>query len=83
MPKVLSRQPRWLDYGTPAYAFFQPEDKAKAASNTGAHGPQRRIAHRGTELFAAVGDELRWSDLARLKEAESRHAGELPTYKVN
>src|SRR5438045_5155918 len=34
-------------------------------------GPRRTIAHRGTEIFVAVGKEIRWADLARLKDASS------------
>lgn len=82
MPKVLSRQPRWLDYNTPAYDFFQPNDKSRAAQDAQEHAPRRKIAHRGTEIFTAVGNELRWSDLALLKEAAEEKQEELPTYKV-
>ena len=32
-------------------------------------GPRRTIAHRGTEVFIAVGREIRWADLVYLKEA--------------
>lgn len=82
MPKVLSRQPRWLDYNTPAYHFFQPSDKNRTTQDAQEHGPRRRIAHRGTEIFTAVGNELRWSDLAILKEAAEDKTQGLPAYKV-
>lgn len=32
-------------------------------------GPRRTIARRGTEIFTAVGKEIRWADLVYLKEA--------------
>ena len=32
-------------------------------------GPFRRIAHRGTEIFVAVGNEIRWSELGTVKDA--------------
>lgn len=31
-------------------------------------GPKRTMARRGTELFVAVGKQLRWSDLRMLKD---------------
>lgn len=33
------------------------------------YGPRRTIARRGTEVFIAVGKEIRWADLVYLKEA--------------
>lgn len=94
MPKVLSRQPRWLDYNSPGFDFFQPDNKDKQRENAAqAHreGPVRKIAHRGSEIFVAVGNELRWSDLAILKEAGEGEgskygrlsdSGKIPAYKV-
>ncbi|KXT15387.1 hypothetical protein AC579_2195 [Pseudocercospora musae] len=77
MPKVIQRAPKWLDYGQPAHDFFQPANKssingkARAASEfeSAKEGPSKQIAHRGTEVFYATGNELRWADLALLKEA--------------
>lgn len=31
-------------------------------------GPHRTIAQRGTEIFVAVGNHIRWADLRRLKD---------------
>ncbi|KAK4502958.1 hypothetical protein PRZ48_006385 [Zasmidium cellare] len=87
MPKILARSPQWLDYGTPGFDFFQPADNDKSRQ-TGAQtkGPSRRIAHRGTEVFTAVGNEVRWSDLAVLKDAgesaKGKQAKKQPAYKV-
>ncbi|KXS98815.1 hypothetical protein AC578_2058 [Pseudocercospora eumusae] len=77
MPKVIQRAPKWLDHGQPAHDFFQPANKssingkARAASESESakHGPSKQIAHRGTEIFYATGSELRWADVALLKEA--------------
>ncbi|EME45042.1 hypothetical protein DOTSEDRAFT_70922 [Dothistroma septosporum NZE10] len=75
MPKILSQQPRWLDHGTPGYDFFQPGriDKT-SSSNATTEGPLRRVAHRGSELFVAVGNEIRWSHLSTLKDAGEGNA---------
>ena len=90
MPKILSRQPRWLDYGTPGFNLFQPNKKHQEEElSDGERGtPSKRIAHRGTEVFVAVGNELRWSDLNLLKEnyenqAEQRDSGVERSYMVS
>lgn len=92
MPKILSRQPRWLDHSTPGYEFFQANNTNRAApAETTRDAPHRKIAHRGTEVFTVVGNELRWSDLGILKEAAEEHGGRYgrhgeqnkqPAYKV-
>ncbi|KAF2114207.1 hypothetical protein BDV96DRAFT_613440 [Lophiotrema nucula] len=65
MPKVVSYTPPWLQRGHPGYDLF-----AKAApSSKNASGPQRTIATRDSEVFVAVGKEIRWADLAKLKES--------------
>lgn len=71
MPKVLARDPRWLSHSTPGYKLFQPDSDSKTQRSPEARydGPLRKIAHRGTEVFVAVGNELRWSDLGLLKDA--------------
>lgn len=79
MPRVLHRAPRWLDYGTPGFHFFQ-ESSDRQASDAPAHDTaSRRIAHRDNEVFYAVGKELRWSTIDILKEANE---GGPPPYKV-
>ncbi|KAF2725311.1 hypothetical protein K431DRAFT_281266 [Polychaeton citri CBS 116435] len=55
MPKILSRTPPWL---LPLFQASSPQSQATPS------GPTQRLAHRGTEVFAAVGErEIRWSDL--------------------
>jgi nucleoporin NUP82 len=53
MPKVLSHTPAWLTRPHPAF-------DALAGAQV--------LANRGTEVFAAVGREIRWADLATWKE---------------
>ena len=79
MPKILARDPVWLSTPTPGFNLFQPDNdsKAKKLPDTRYEGPLRKVAHRGTEVIVAVGNELRWSELGLLKDAgedyERRH----------
>ncbi|KAF2171838.1 hypothetical protein M409DRAFT_63395 [Zasmidium cellare ATCC 36951] len=85
MPKILARSPQWLDYGTPGFDFFQPSDNDKSRqTDAKLVGPSRKIAHRGTEVFTAVRNEVRWSDLAILKDAGEGSRGQRSqsTFKV-
>lgn len=77
MSKVLAHTPSWLSRPSPGFDFFQPVPNAKAPSalSNGSGkkldyaGPSRIIAHRDTEVFYAVGNEIRWTDLVLLKDA--------------
>lgn len=63
MAKITSYTPPWLSCATAGSDLF------KASSN--AEGAQRRtLATRGTELFLATGNEIRWADLGILKQNE-------------
>lgn len=75
MPKILERDPAWLSRPTPGSRLFQPEGESKAQRSPDIRyeGPLRKVAHRGTELFVAVGNELRWSELGLLKDAGEDH----------
>jgi nucleoporin NUP82 len=64
MPKILSHTPRWLQRPTPGHALFAPKPSAKEP----APGLRRTIATRNSEIFVAVGHEIRWADLERLKD---------------
>lgn len=64
MPKILSHTPRWLQRPTPGYALFAPKPPAKEP----APGLRKTIATRNSEIFVAVGHEIRWADLERLKD---------------
>lgn len=69
MPKILAQQPQWLARGSAGFDFFQPtvDQKDKSLSSK-ATSPLKRFARRGTEVFAAVGNELRWGQLESWKE---------------
>jgi len=78
MPKVISYTPAWLSKPNPGHEIFAPSSKdvnypSLSAVSTGKKGPKpgprRTIARRGTEIFVAVGKEIRWADLVYLKEA--------------
>ncbi|OTB06874.1 hypothetical protein M426DRAFT_9301 [Hypoxylon sp. CI-4A] len=75
MPRIKSYTPAWLLPPSPGHDLFMPNPietqsassyTSKAAPST--DGPRRTIARRGTEVFIAVGKEIRWADLVYLKE---------------
>ncbi|KAK0718376.1 hypothetical protein B0T26DRAFT_741375 [Lasiosphaeria miniovina] len=81
MPRIKSFAPSWLNEPAPAHKLFEPSiDDIKlpaslAYSRKAKLGPRRTIAKRGTEIFVAVGKQIRWGDLAHLKESwESQHS---------
>ncbi|PGH23635.1 hypothetical protein AJ80_02241 [Polytolypa hystricis UAMH7299] len=84
MPKIIDYAPPWLSRPSPGANFFlerRPELQSPQASRTGAKGrdvdtkreapydgPTRTIARRGTEVFAVVDNQIRWANLATLKD---------------
>ena len=78
MPRVLSYTPPWLAHGTTGCAMFTPksveQQTGRPSSNSSSEatpqfkGARRSIAQRGTEVFVAVGNTIRWADLALLKD---------------
>ena len=77
MPKVKSYTAPWLAGNAPGHKLFEPSPDAirsrafsppYSSKNKPALGPRRTIARRGTEVFVAVGKEIRWADLAYLKD---------------
>jgi nucleoporin NUP82 len=70
MPKVLSYTPDWLARPSPGYQLFAPKQSPanSAAAKKKDYGPRKTIATRGSEIFVAAGNEIRWADLANLKE---------------
>lgn len=76
MPKVISHTPPWLCRPSPAASFFTGKTSAGAAAHSqngdekkeSYEGPQRTLARRGTEVFAVVDNQIRWSNLATLKD---------------
>lgn len=77
MPKVKSYSAAWLSSNTPGHRLFEQStevSKSRGLESTYSSkkktppGPRRTIARRGTEIFVAVGREIRWGDLAYLKD---------------
>ncbi|KJZ77031.1 hypothetical protein HIM_03352 [Hirsutella minnesotensis 3608] len=77
MPKVKHYSASWLAGGAPGHQLFEPSAEAirsralspsYASKKKAAVGPRRTIARRGTEVFVAVGKEIRWADLVYLKD---------------
>lgn len=94
MPKIISFTPSWLSSPAPGHKIFTPAlvkgsyDQAtnykgttESSKRNTKPGPRRSIARRGTEVFIAVGKEIRWADLVYLKERweekEERRHGEI------
>ncbi|KAG9904544.1 hypothetical protein KCV05_g8811, partial [Aureobasidium melanogenum] len=77
MARVIGHTPSWLAAPSPGFNLFQRNADTKAPSalrnssnKADSAGPTRTIAHRGTEIFVLVGNEIRWSDLVSLKDAD-------------
>ncbi|KAJ5295326.1 hypothetical protein PENANT_c001G05662 [Penicillium antarcticum] len=74
MPKVNSYAPAWLCRPSPGASFLtskssqSPAEDINKSSKPPTSGPNRTIARRGNEVFAVVDNEIRWSNLARLKD---------------
>ncbi|KAL6851100.1 hypothetical protein ACO1O0_008228 [Amphichorda felina] len=84
MPKVKSYSAAWLSKNAPGHQLFEPSSDAlraralspaAASKKEAAPGPRRTIANRGTQVFVANGREIRWGDLAYLKEQWSNGQG--------
>lgn len=87
MPKIKSYTPGWLLPPSPGHDLFVPSPSdANSPSYSSKEalrsGPRRTIARRGTEVFIAVGKEIRWADLVYLKERweekQARTRGSVP-----
>ncbi|KAI1744010.1 hypothetical protein F4680DRAFT_327004 [Xylaria scruposa] len=74
MPKIKAYTPAWLSSPSPGHQLFAPNPNdaqnisSYASRAVSTAGPRRTIATRGTEVFIAVGKEIRWADLVYLKE---------------
>jgi nucleoporin NUP82 len=80
MPRVVSYTPEWLSKPNPGHALFANQIQTIARNEhstifdpssrrAAKPGPRRTIARRGSQIFVAVGKEIRWADLVYLKEA--------------
>ncbi|KAI5868077.1 hypothetical protein GGS23DRAFT_10174 [Durotheca rogersii] len=82
MPKIKSYTPAWLLPPSPGHDLFSPDQAdahngfPHAFKTTPQSGPRRTIARRGTEVFIAVGKEIRWVDLVYIKERWEEKAAE-------
>jgi hypothetical protein len=77
MPKVKSYAASWLSKNAPGHRLFEPSSESlrsrtlspsDASNKRQTIGPRRTLAIRGTEVFVASGKDIRWGDLAYLKE---------------
>jgi nucleoporin NUP82 len=75
MPKVSSYAPAWLCRPSLSASLFASDldknpaqdlqNQAKPSTKTGA---TKTIAERGNEVFVVIDNEIRWANLARLKD---------------
>ncbi|KAJ5730346.1 uncharacterized protein N7483_004854 [Penicillium malachiteum] len=105
MPKVNSYAPAWLCRPSPGASLFTSasiKSPAQGLENgskiSGPTAATRTIAKRENEVFAVVDNEIRWSDLARVKDQWQQqarqkkspaepakaqaNATEIPTYRI-
>ncbi|KAK6865560.1 hypothetical protein PG995_002088 [Apiospora arundinis] len=75
MPKVKAYTPAWLSRPSPGHQIFapsagepRPSPYSSSRSDVNKTGPRRTIAQSGSQVFVAVGKEIRWADLIELKE---------------
>ncbi|KAL8726290.1 MAG: hypothetical protein Q9181_006114 [Wetmoreana brouardii] len=82
MPKILGYTPSWLSRPSPGFDIFaSTNERTPLTTSNGTRsqangsskaqeylGPRRTIAHRGTEVFVVVDNQVRWSDLSVLKD---------------
>ncbi|KAF2857502.1 hypothetical protein K470DRAFT_260758 [Piedraia hortae CBS 480.64] len=73
--KVLARDPSWLARPSPGFNFFHAVPKQSSGSlavekEEPTPTPHRTLAVRGSEIFVAVGREIRWADVNTLKDVE-------------
>ncbi|KAJ5287088.1 hypothetical protein N7478_002774 [Penicillium angulare] len=79
MPKVNSYAPAWLCRPSPGASIFTSADVKSPAQQNGSKNAalsaaNRTVAKRGNEVFAVVDNEIRWSDLARVKNRWQQQA---------
>jgi nucleoporin NUP82 len=83
MPRILSYTPSWLARNTSGFQVFAETPKQAASSGVksqaAAHTVSPLIARRGTQVFVAVGNEIRWTDLVYLKDYEAANSGSRKT----
>lgn len=83
MPGVLKHTPAWLSRPSPGFDLFSSPPTKSNSDAKNIAGPRRTIARRGTEVFVAVGNELRWSDLVLLRDNWEAHHRDARTPPLN
>ncbi|EEP75951.1 conserved hypothetical protein [Uncinocarpus reesii 1704] len=70
MPRVVDYAPAWLSRPSPGATFFSSSSSKKPSENDAESyfGPTNILARRGTEVFAVVDNQIRWANLALLKD---------------
>ncbi|KAF2272398.1 uncharacterized protein EI97DRAFT_437021 [Westerdykella ornata] len=72
MSRVISYTPEWLMRPNPGWEMFTSKTpSSKSPISQDDTGRRKTIATRDTEIFVAVGTEIRWADLLALKEGEN------------
>ena len=73
MPKVIGFTPPWLARPSPGSQAFADlgdhSESAQVRNQARYFGQRRSLAQRGTEVFVAVGNQIRWLDLRPTKHA--------------
>ncbi|KAL8978349.1 MAG: hypothetical protein Q9205_006036 [Flavoplaca limonia] len=76
MPKILGYTPSWLSRPSAGFDLFSSSNKrplidsqhgGQPGGTSEYLGPRRTIAHRGSEIFVVVDNQIRWADLSILK----------------
>lgn len=84
MANVVGHTPSWLSAPSPGFTLFQRAQDAKPRTTpfdkADYYGPVRSIAHRNTEIFVLVDNDIRWSDLSTLKHAPEN--SDQPSYRA-
>lgn len=82
MPKIISYTPTWLSRPSPGFNFFSDSESVRKTSSERSNAgnptipaPRRTIARRGTEVFIASENHIRWSDLCMLKDQWDERQG--------
>jgi hypothetical protein len=74
MPRILGYTPTWLARNTSGFQVFSDSSNTEPANGLKQQQPNLAvaplIARRGTQIFVAVGNEIRWADLVFLKDVE-------------
>ena len=77
MPRVLSYTPAWLSRPGPGFRLFsedgganpgRPDTEKRKEKHNQCSTQRRVLAHRGSEVFVAVDNVIRWTDLATMKD---------------